>query len=70
MENELIIELKEENIEIELEGNETVKTELTNDYRKLINKPKIEGIELIGDKNFEDLGLSTITNFELEKLLK
>ena len=70
MNEELIIELKDEDIEIEIEGNETVKTELTNDYRKLINKPKIEGIELVGDRSFENLGMSTITNFELENLLK
>lgn len=70
MEEELVIELEEENIEIELEGNEIIKTEATSDYRKLINKPKIEGVELIGNKTFDDLGMSTITNFELEKLLK
>lgn len=70
MNEELIIELEEENIEIELEGNEIIKTEATSDYRKLINKPKIEGVELQGDKTFEDLGMNTLTNFELEKLLK
>lgn len=70
MEEELVIQLEEENIEMELEGNETIKTEATSDYRKLINKPKIEGVELVGNKSFDDLGMAGITNFELEKLLK
>lgn len=70
MNEELVIELEEEKLEIELEGNEIIKTEATSDYRKLINKPKIEGVELIGNKTLDDLGMSTITNFELEKLLK
>lgn len=30
----------------------------TNDYNKLINKPRINGDELIGDASTEDLGIT------------
>ena len=42
----------------------------TADYNKLKNKPRIEGVELTGDKSFEDLGATALTNEELEALLK
>lgn len=42
----------------------------TSDYEKLINKPKIEGVELIGDITFNQLNLSRVTNSELEDMLK
>ena len=42
----------------------------TNDYEKLKNKPRINGIELVKNKSFDDLGMSSITNQELEDLLK
>lgn len=41
----------------------------TMDYERLSNKPMIEGVELEGDKTFEDLNLHTLTNEELEALL-
>lgn len=40
-----------------------------NDYNLLINKPKIEGITLEGDKSFEELTLISLTNAEIEQLL-
>lgn len=68
IEENIEIEAIEEDIEIELKSNETIQT--TNDYEKLRNKPKIEGIELLGDKSLEDLGATFLTNCELEELLK
>lgn len=38
------------------------------DYDRLINKPKINEIELIGDKSFNDLGLKPLTNIEIAKM--
>lgn len=32
----------------------------TNDYTELVNKPKIEGTELIGDLTFNDLGIQNV----------
>lgn len=40
-----------------------------NDYNDLRNKPRIEGVELIGDKTFEELNLQSLTNTELENML-
>lgn len=40
-----------------------------NDYNDLRNKPRIEGVELIGDKSFEELNLQSLTNTELENML-
>lgn len=51
-------------------GTGTGGGEGTNDYTQLINKPKIEGITLVGNKMFPDLNLRTITNSELEEILK
>lgn len=41
-----------------------------NDYEKFHNKPKINGVELINNKSFEDLGDSVLTNFEILELMK
>ncbi len=41
----------------------------TNDYEILSNKPQINGIELIGNKSLEDLGINSI-NFEVGNGLK
>lgn len=40
-----------------------------DDYNRLYNKPTIEGIELVGDKSFEELNLQRLTNTELENML-
>ena len=34
----------------------------TDDYEDLINRPKIEGVDLIGNKTFEDLGAASATD--------
>lgn len=41
----------------------------TKDYNRLINKPKIEGVTLEGDKTYEELNLRGLTNSELEAIL-
>ena len=48
-------------------GSTTVVT--VNDYEELRNKPSIEGVELEGDKTFEELNLQRLTNAELENML-
>ena len=42
----------------------------TRDYTPLQNKPKINGVELEGDQSSADIGIVTLTNKELENLLK
>ena len=36
-----------------------------NNYEKLRNKPQIENIEMVGNKTFEDLGITEISNIEI-----
>lgn len=39
------------------------------DYELLLNLPQIEGVELIGNKTFEDLGLMALTAEEIQAAL-
>ena len=59
-------ELNDILVELEDSGNYADR----GDYVNLINKPKIEGVVLIGDRSFSALGLNRITNTELEELLR
>lgn len=77
--NDLIIELKQDDLEFELEkdtDNENIEIEeienvsTENNYRKLKNKPSINSVELIDNKTFEELGIIELTNSELERLLE
>lgn len=51
----------------------TLKGELSvggiKDYNLMSNKPLINGVELIGDKSFQDLGLSSISGSEILDIL-
>lgn len=42
----------------------------SSDYNSLINQPKINEVKLIGNRSLKELGLNSITNIELEELLK
>ncbi len=42
----------------------------TRDYEKLINKPSIEGVTLIRNKTFEDLGLIEASKLDIERILQ
>ena len=39
------------------------------DYELLLNLPQIEGVELIGNKTFQDLGLTALTAAEIQAAL-
>lgn len=68
MELELMIELIDEDVfHIELEND--IQEVVTTDYEKLQNLPSINSVKLIGNKQFEELGVSRLTNSELEQLL-
>ena len=41
----------------------------TSDYQLLKNKPQIEAVELIGNKTFNDLGLTNISNMRIEQII-
>ena len=57
-------------IEGEIDGNKLKygPTKLY-DYEKLTNKPQIEGVTLIGNKQLSDLGLKEISNQNIEDIL-
>lgn len=37
----------------------------TSDYKDLLNKPSINGVTLVDDKSFEELGVETLRNSEI-----
>lgn len=39
------------------------------DYTDLKNKPSINDVELVGNKTSEDIGISTISNSQISKLI-
>lgn len=39
------------------------------DYENLKNKPSINEVELIGDKSFNELGLSPLSNLEIINII-
>ena len=41
-----------------------------NDYKKLVNIPKINGVELVGNQSFDDLGMSELTALDVFNILK
>lgn len=41
----------------------------TNDYNRLINKPSINAVQLIGDKTFPDLHLDAITPQQIDEIM-
>ena len=50
-------------------AEETVSVGGTKDYNRLNNKPQINDVELIGNKSFEDLGVESLTNIEIENII-
>ena len=41
----------------------------SNDYNDLVNKPSINGIELVGDKTTEELDILPLTNAEIDEFM-
>lgn len=39
-------------------------------YESAINKPRINGVELVGDKTNDDILISSISNEEIENIFK
>ena len=84
MEDELNIELDKEDLDIildeqnsidaEIENSDIVPTGTTKNYEILDNKPQINNVELVGNKNANDLNLQermeVLTNLEIEEILK
>ena len=78
-ENEQIdtsVEQGKNEISIELQVSKSIEPS-TNDYNRLINKPQINSVELIGNKSLDELDIQVkgdypdeaLTNNEIEELL-
>ena len=50
-----------------------LKTEInyvsSNDYEKLMNKPQINDVELVGNKSIRDIGIFDLSNAEIDRLV-
>lgn len=68
MEEEIIV-IEDDDIE-KIEIEEAGGGGGTTNYEYLLNKPKINNVELVNNKTFKDLGINEITNTELEKIFK
>ena len=53
----------------EIDTDIKISTGGTNDYNDLINKPSIEGVELVGDKTLEELGVEALTPQEIDAII-
>lgn len=65
--DELDVNLQSED-ELEVKMVEGMPTPI-DDYNLLRNHPSVNGVELKGDKSFEDLGRNKITNMDLKKII-
>lgn len=48
---------------------ETINITSPSSYNQLDDKPKINDVELKGNKSFEDLGAESLTNLEIEEII-
>lgn len=67
---EEIIEILNEPLEQEIQIQGESVGGGVSDYNSLFNKPKINDVELFGNKTSKDLGIEEISNTEIEEILK
>jgi hypothetical protein len=71
---EIVLELDKDEQDIVLDNDVPYYSGLTKDYEKLINKPRINDVELIGNKELSELGvqkeLPEITNLEILEIFR
>lgn len=71
------VNLESDLLNIELGGDDSLnidlidggKVEVSKDYNELINKPLINGVELIGALEFEDIGIRVMTSQEVTNVV-
>ena len=69
IDNESSIDTDIQTSDGEIDTDIKILTGGTNDYNDLINKPSIEGVELIGDKTLEELGVEALTPQEIDAII-
>lgn len=73
---EITVEDEGEELEVQIEDEETElevdvedETQVFNlDYNHLVNKPRINDVELIHGKSFEELGINPMSNLEIKAI--
>lgn len=59
------------NVDTGMSGNLNMSERVyENNYEKLVNKPSINGVELIKNKSLSDLGYSPMKNSEILEIIK
>lgn len=70
MAEEEIIDILEEDSEEDVSvEDEQITISYPTSYNQLNDKPKINDVELKGNKTFEDLGAESLTNIEIEEII-
>ena len=69
---EVSVRVRDTGGEVRMRVNESIRPGSggSSDYEDLSNKPSIESVTLMGNKTFSDLGLTPLTNEEIEALLR
>lgn len=55
--------------DVNLAVDNEIYKDFARDYNDLKNKPRVEGVELVGDKTLEELGMRNITPQEIDKII-
>ena len=69
VDNESSIDTDIQTSDGEIDTDIELSTSGTNDYNDLVNKPSINGVELVGDKTTEELDILPLTNAEIDEFM-
>ena len=69
LDNESSIDTDIQTSDGEIDTDIELSTSGTNDYNDLVNKPSINGVELVGDKTTEELDIMPLTNAEIDEFM-
>ena len=69
LDNESSIDTDIQTSDGEIDTDIELSTSGTNDYNDLVNKPRINGVELVGDKTTEELDILPLTNAEIDEFM-
>ncbi len=69
LDNESSIDTDIQTSDGEIDTDIELSTSGTNDYNDLVNKPSINGVELVGDKTTEELDILPLTNAEIDEFM-
>lgn len=65
-----IVSLADNMVDTSADMVTTIRHSAVADYLMLINKPQINSVELVGNKELPEIGVDNISNMELEQILQ